>query len=108
MGLGTDSAPPSLEVCLSMKTLQNFLLLLTLCPVASFPLSVVAQTIPSGLAIDAEVGKVMTQTHAKGLTVAVIKHGKVGYVQSYGVRNAKGDPISDFSKFTAALVRGEG
>jgi CubicO group peptidase (beta-lactamase class C family) len=49
--------------------------------------------IPRGSAIDAEVDKIMTQTHAKGMAVAVIDHGKVGYVQAYGIRNAKGDPL---------------
>jgi CubicO group peptidase (beta-lactamase class C family) len=77
-----------------MKTLQTFLLLLAaLCAVFCFPLAVVAQTIPGGPAIDAEVDKIMTRTHAKGMAVAVIDHGKIGYVQAYGVRNAKGDPL---------------
>jgi len=58
------------------------------------PLAVAAQTIPNGAAIDAEVGKIMTRTQAKGMAVAVIDHGKVGYVQSYGVRNANGDPLT--------------
>ena len=43
--------------------------------------------------IDAEVAKIMTHTRAEGMAVAVIDHGKVGYVQSYGIRNAKGDPL---------------
>ncbi len=54
---------------------------------------VVAQNLPKGAAIDAEVSKIMIQTQAKGIAVAVIDHGKVGYVQSYGIRNAKGDPL---------------
>jgi hypothetical protein len=49
-------------------------------------------TIPSGPAIDTEVGKLMTHTHAKGLAVAVIDSGKVTYVQAYGLRDATGDP----------------
>ena len=57
------------------------------------PFAVVAQTIPSGTAIDAEVRKIMTKTRAKGIAVAVIDHGKVDYVQAYGVRNASGDPL---------------
>ena len=54
---------------------------------------VVAQNLPNGAAIDAEVSKIMTRTHAKGMAVAVIDHGKVGYVHAYGIRNAKGDPL---------------
>jgi CubicO group peptidase (beta-lactamase class C family) len=60
---------------------------------ACLPSVVVAQTIPSGKAIDAEVHKIMTQTHANGMAVAVIDHGKVGYVQAYGIRDVKGEPL---------------
>jgi CubicO group peptidase (beta-lactamase class C family) len=77
-----------------VKVLRNFALLYPLFfAVFGIPLTVVAQTIPSGPEIDAEVGKIMTQTHAKGMAVAVIDHGKVGYMQAYGIRNAKGDPL---------------
>src|SRR5450432_617985 len=57
-------------------------------------IAAVAQTIPSGAAIDTEVGKIMSRTNARGMAVAVIDHGKVGYVQAYGIRNAKGDPLT--------------
>lgn len=58
------------------------------------PCGLIAQTIPSGAAIDAEVGKIMSHTGGRGMAVAVIDHGKVGYVQSYGIRNAGGDPLT--------------
>jgi CubicO group peptidase (beta-lactamase class C family) len=61
---------------------------------ATFAAVAAAQTIPNGAAIDAEVGRVMTQTHAKGMAVAVIDHGKAAYVNAYGNRNAKGDPLT--------------
>ena len=65
-----------------------------------------AQTIPSGPAIDAEAAEIMAQTHAKGLAVAVIDHGKVGYVQAYGVRDAKGDPLAtDTIMYGASLTK---
>jgi CubicO group peptidase (beta-lactamase class C family) len=67
---------------------------LPLLVVFCLPFAVVAQTIPSGAAIDAEVRKIMTETRAKGIAVAVIDHGKVDYVQAYGVRNASGDPLA--------------
>jgi CubicO group peptidase (beta-lactamase class C family) len=54
----------------------------------------VAQSIAAADAIDAKVHQIMTDTHAKGLAVAVIDHGKVRYVQAYGIRNAKGDPLT--------------
>src|SRR5665213_198662 len=65
-----------------------------LLTVVCLPLAAASQTIPNGAAIDAEVGKIMTHTHAKGMAVAVVDHGKVGYVQAYGVRNANGDPLT--------------
>jgi CubicO group peptidase (beta-lactamase class C family) len=70
------------------------LLAAVVCALFSLPLTVAAQTIPSATAIDTEVGKIMTRTHANGMAVAVIDHGKVGYVQAYGTRNAKGDPLT--------------
>jgi hypothetical protein len=49
-------------------------------------------TLPTGSAIDAEVKQVLARTHANGL--ALIDHGKVVYVQAYGIRNAKGEPLT--------------
>jgi CubicO group peptidase (beta-lactamase class C family) len=70
------------------------------------PATTLAQTIPNGSAIDAEVHKIMTQTHAKGMALAVIDHGNVGYVQSYGIRNAKGDPLApDTVMYGASLTK---
>lgn len=36
----------------------------------------------------------MEQTGAKGLAIAVIEKGEVVSVRAYGVRNAKGDPLT--------------
>jgi CubicO group peptidase (beta-lactamase class C family) len=70
------------------------------------PVVAVAQTIPNGPAIDAEVSKVMTHTSAKGMAVAVIDHGKVGYVHAYGIRNAGGDPLNtDTVMYGASLTK---
>jgi CubicO group peptidase (beta-lactamase class C family) len=70
------------------------------------PVAVVAQTIPNGAAIDAEVRKILTNTNAKGMAVAVIDHGKVGYVHAYGIRNAKGDPLTtDTVLYGASLTK---
>ncbi len=90
-----------------MKTLPYFLLLLApVCVVFCGPVEVIAQAIPAGSAIDAEVAKIMSQTHGKGLAVAVIDHGKVGYVQAYGSRNAKGDPLTtDTVMYGASLTK---
>jgi CubicO group peptidase (beta-lactamase class C family) len=51
-------------------------------------------TLPAPAAIDARVHQVMEATGAKGIAIAVIDHGKVSYVQAYGVRNAQGDPLT--------------
>src|ERR1044072_7803024 len=70
------------------------------------PLVAVAQRIPTGAAIDAEVGKIMTRTRAKGIAVAVIDRGQVRYVRAYGVRNAKGDPLTtDTVMYGASLTK---
>jgi CubicO group peptidase (beta-lactamase class C family) len=48
----------------------------------------------------------MTRTSAKGMAVAVIDHGKVGYVHAYGIRNAKGDPLTiDTVMYGASLTK---
>jgi CubicO group peptidase (beta-lactamase class C family) len=65
-----------------------------------------AQSIPSGAAIDGEAGKIMARTGGKGMAVAVIDHGKVGYVHAYGIRNAKGDPLTtDTIMYGASLTK---
>src|SRR4051812_48000531 len=78
------------------------LLLIGLC----LPVWSVAQKIPGSAAIDAEVSRIMTRTHAKGLAVAVIDRGKVGHVHAYGVRNAKEEPLTvDTVMYGASLTK---
>lgn len=72
----------------------------------AFPAEALAQAIPTGTAIDAKVHEIMTRTHAKGIAVGIIDHGKVGYVQAYGVRNAKGDPLTpDTVMYGASITK---
>jgi CubicO group peptidase (beta-lactamase class C family) len=86
-----------------MNALTKTLLLLAFL---NLPFAVVAQAIPSDAAINAEVDKLMTRTHAKGMAVAVVDHGKVGYVQSYGVRNDKGDRLTtDTVMYGASITK---
>ena len=90
-----------------MKTMFKFLKHLAM-PISAFFLAVatVAQTIPNGAAIDAEANKIMARTDAKGVAVAVIDHGKVGYVGAHGIRNAKGDPLTtDTVMYGASLTK---
>ena len=70
------------------------------------PLAAPAQDLPKGAAIDAEVSTILARTHANGMAVAVIDHGKVGYVNAYGIRNAKGDPLTtDTVMYGASLTK---
>src|SRR5580692_1474893 len=70
------------------------------------PLAALAQTTPGGPAIDAEVNKIMTETHSNGIAVAVVDHGKVGYVRAYGIRDAKGEPLTtDTIMYGASLTK---
>jgi len=78
-----------------MRTRKKALSLLAVLFTAfGLPVAVAAQTIPNSAAIDAEVQKIMTRTRARGIAVAVLDHGKVGYVHAYGIRNAKRDPLT--------------
>jgi CubicO group peptidase (beta-lactamase class C family) len=81
--------------------------LLLFSPLVSFlPIRAVAQAIPSDASIDAEVSKIMSHTNAKGMAVAVVDRGKVGYVHAYGVRNSKGDPLTtDTVMYGASLTK---
>jgi CubicO group peptidase (beta-lactamase class C family) len=82
------------------------LLVAPLFPFFCLPVQAVAQAIPSDASIDAEVGKIMSHTNAKGMAVAVVNRGKVGYVHAYGVRNSKGDPLTtDTVMYGASLTK---
>jgi len=66
----------------------------------------IAQTIPANDAIDQKVKAIMAATHANGMAVAVVDHGKVGYVGAFGIRNAKGDPLTaDTIMYGASLTK---
>src|SRR5271170_4743911 len=90
-----------------MKARRNaFPLLTALLAAICLPIAASSQTIPSGTAIDAEVSKILARTHANGIAVAVIDHGKVNYVDAYGIRNAKGDPLTtDTVMYGASLTK---
>ncbi|RZJ30911.1 MAG: class A beta-lactamase-related serine hydrolase [Brevundimonas sp.] len=61
---------------------------------------------PAGPEIDAAVARLMQQTGARGLALAVIDGGQVTYVQAYGQRNAAGDPLtSDTIMYGASLTK---
>jgi len=90
-----------------MRTRKRVLPLLAVLSAAfCLPVAGVAPTIPNGAAIDAEVSKIMTATHANGMAVAVVDHGKVRYAHAYGIRDAKGDPLTtDTVMYGASLTK---
>jgi CubicO group peptidase (beta-lactamase class C family) len=90
-----------------LRTLKRVLpLVAPLFAALCLPVAAVAQSLPNATAIDTEVGKILTQTHAQGLAVAVIDHGKVGYVHAYGIRNTKGEPlVTDTVMYGASLTK---
>lgn len=61
---------------------------------------------PKISSVDAAVHQVMTKTGAKGMALAVIDGGRVRYVQAYGVRNARNDPLkTDSVMYGASLTK---
>src|SRR4051812_9906053 len=61
---------------------------------------------PDAAAIDARVRAAMAETRANGLAIAVIDDGRVSYVQAYGARNAKGDPLqTDTVMYGASITK---
>jgi CubicO group peptidase (beta-lactamase class C family) len=82
-----------------------FLLAAGFCIATSVPIAS-AQGIPYKTAIDGEVGKIMSRTHANGMAVAVVDHGQVSYVNAYGIRNGAGDPLTtDTVMYGASLTK---
>ena len=54
--------------------------------------------------IDAAARAAMAKTGARGLAIALVEHGKVGLVRSYGARNAAGDPLQTDTVMYAASI----
>jgi CubicO group peptidase (beta-lactamase class C family) len=70
------------------------------------PIESLAQPTPRPAEIDAQVKRIMSKTHANGMAVGVVDKGKVGYVQAYGIRNAKGDPLTvDTVMYGASITK---
>jgi len=65
-----------------------------------------ANAMPAPPTIDAAVHAAMARTGAKGIALAIIDGGKVRYVQAYGVRDVKGDPLqTDTVMYGASLTK---
>ena len=62
--------------------------------------------LPVPAAVDARVRAAMADTRANGMAIAVIEDGRVAYVQAYGARNAKGEPLqTDTVMYGASLTK---
>ena len=73
---------------------------------AMFWAPALAQSLSEASAIDNEVHRILAHTHANGMAVAVIDKGKVAYVQAFGIRNAKGEPLTaDTVMYGASLTK---
>lgn len=69
-------------------------------------LTMPAVAAPTASQIAAEARQVMATTQAKGITIAVVDRGKVQSVAAFGVRNAKGDPLTtDTIMYGASLTK---
>lgn len=50
--------------------------------------------------------RAMAETHANGLAIAVIDHGRIASVEAFGKRNAKGDPLTvDTVMYGASITK---
>src|SRR6185437_13274089 len=105
--LKLDIGPGGLSERTHVITNNKALPVLAVLLIACFlPTGSLAQTIPNGAAIDAEVNKLMTRTGGEVMAVAVVDRGKVGYVRAYGFRNANGDPLTvDTVMYGASLTK---
>ncbi len=73
---------------------------------ALVPATAFAAPLPKPAAVDAKVAALMARTHAQGMAVAIIDKGKVTYVHAYGIRNAKGDPLTtDTVMYGASITK---
>ncbi len=89
-----------------MRMWNRILPLFVLLSAAFHVPAAAAQSIPSPTVIDGEVNKIMRQTKANGMAVAVVDHGKVIYVNAFGIRDAKGDPLTkDTVMYGASLTK---
>jgi len=75
--------------------------------VAAMMMAVTAVTTPAnGVTMAAAARQAMAETHANGLAVAVIDHGRVASVEAFGKRNAKGDPLTiDTVMYGASITK---
>jgi len=80
---------------------RRFIAMLCLAPAIAG-----AHDVPTPAAMDAQVARVMRDTGARGLAIAVIDDGRPVHVAAHGVRNAAGDPLQvDTIMYGASLTK---
>lgn len=87
--------------------MRPFVLMFSLLMPASAALAVAPpHALPSPPAVDAQMQRLMRETQAQGLALAVIDDGKVAQVHAAGKRNAAGEPLQpDTIMYAASLTK---
>lgn len=86
--------------------MRRFVRMMAVTLIVTTPL--IAQARPAASQADVEriAKKAMSDTGARGLAIAVIDRGRVKSVQTFGERNAKGDPLTpDTIMYGASLTK---
>lgn len=62
--------------------------------------------VPTPTDIDQQVQAALAETRANGMAIAVVDGGRVAYVQAYGMRNARGEPLfADTVMYGASITK---
>ncbi len=105
----TDHSPLTTGLWLRWDNpLMRFSFVAASCLVAALlgGMTAFSQPIPSHAAVDEQVRQIMARTHSNGLAIAVIDGGQVQYVNAYGIRNAKREPLTiDTVMYGASLTK---
>lgn len=86
------------------STLRRFAESIAVLLAAAAPSIAAAQPVAAPNAVAAAARDAMQKTGAKGLAIAVVDRGRVVSVQTFGVRNVAGDPLTDRSIMYAASI----
>jgi CubicO group peptidase (beta-lactamase class C family) len=80
--------------------------MLRLAVIFGLALTLPAAAAPSARDLKDQVATVMARTHAQGLAIAIIQDGRIRSVAAYGVRNARGEPLTpDTVMYGASLTK---
>ena len=86
--------------------MRRFVRMMAVTLIVTTPLIAQARTATSQADVERIAKKAMADTGARGLAIAVIDRGRVKSVQTFGERNAKGDPLTpDTIMYGASLTK---